>query len=64
MILSLKSFQASLILDKLSLRRGMRLATPKQLLLLIKLGHPNPELETFEGASEWIDQALGGRRAA
>lgn len=56
--------QASLILDKLSLRRNMRLATPKQLLLLIKLGHPNPELETFEGASEWIDKALGGRRAA
>lgn len=56
--------QASLILDKLALRRGMRLATPKQLLLLIKLGHPNPELETFEGASEWIDKALGGRRAA
>lgn len=56
--------QASLILDKLALRRGMRLATPKQLILLIKLGHPNPELETFEGASEWIDKALVGRRAA
>ena len=55
---------ASLLLDKLSLRRGMKLATPKQLLLLIKLGHPNPDLETFDGASEWIDKALGGRRAA
>lgn len=55
---------ASLILDKLALRRGMRLATPKQLVLMIKLGHPNPELETFEGASEWIDKALGERRAA
>lgn len=56
--------QASAILDKLSLRRSMGLASPKQLFLMIRLGHPNPELETFRGASEWIDRALGGRRAA
>lgn len=49
---------ASAILDKLSLRRSMDLATPKQIALMSKMGHANPELETFQGAKTWLDAHL------
>lgn len=53
---------ASAILDKLSLRRSMGLATPKQVALMARLGHPNPELETFQGAKEYLDRSIAGAR--
>jgi len=55
---------ATAILDRLFARRSLGLATPKQVNMLRKWGHANPELETFESASRWIDNALGARRGA
>lgn len=53
---------ASAILDKLALRRSMGLATPKQVALMARMGHPNPELETFQGAKDYLDRSLAGAR--
>lgn len=55
---------ASAILDKLALRRRLNLATPKQVALMARLGHPNPELESFSGAKEWIDAAFSRKASS
>lgn len=52
---------ASRILDLLFTRRRNGMATPKQLNCLRKMGHPKPDLATFEEASEWLSQRLGKR---
>ncbi len=54
--------KASKVIDLLFMRRDRGLASPKQLRLLKRLGHPSPATETFEGASKWIDAKLGGRK--
>lgn len=48
--------QASAIIDKLFLRRDLGLASAKQVRWLRKLGHPNPELATFEEASVFLNE--------
>lgn len=55
---------ASAILDKLALRRRLNLATPKQVALMARLGHPNPEMVKFDEAKAWIDAAFAERRPA
>lgn len=50
--------QASLILDRIFDRRKLGLATPRQIRLLTKLGHPSPNLISFNEASEFIDRRL------
>lgn len=50
--------KASKVLDLLFLRRQKGLATPKQLRLLKRHGHPSPSTATFEEASQWIDQKM------
>lgn len=55
---------ASAILDKLALRRRLNLATPKQVALMARLGHPNPELVKFDEAKNWIDAAFAERGRA
>lgn len=52
--------QASRILDLLFLRRERGLATPKQVRLLKRLGHPRPAEATFEEASAFLDEKLRG----
>lgn len=52
---------ASKILDLIFTRREHGLATPRQLNLLRKLGHPKAELASFEEATDWISQRLGDR---
>jgi superfamily II DNA or RNA helicase len=47
--------QAAALLDKFFLRRDLRLASAKQVVWLRKLGHPNPELATFEEAKQFLD---------
>jgi hypothetical protein len=42
--------QASLILDRLIMRRKLGLATPKQVRVLARHGYPKPETTTFEEA--------------
>lgn len=51
--------QASAIIDKLFLRRDLGLATAKQVRWLQKLGHPHPELATFEEASAFLSEKFG-----
>jgi superfamily II DNA or RNA helicase len=46
--------QASAIIDKLFLRRDLGLASAKQVRWLRRLGHPNPELATFDEASDFL----------
>ena len=46
--------KASKVIDLLFLRRKKGLATPKQLRVLKKHGHPSPALVTFEDAGTWI----------
>ncbi len=48
--------QASKILDRLAVRRQAGLATPKQVRLLKRFGHPTPDRATFTEASAFIDQ--------
>lgn len=47
--------QASLILDRLIMRRKLGLATPKQVRVLVRHGHPQPETATFEEARIFLD---------
>lgn len=51
--------QASAIIDKLFLRRDLGLATAKQVRWLQKLGHPHPELATFEEATTFLSEKFG-----
>lgn len=51
--------KASKILDLIFMRRKQGLATPKQLRLMQKLGHPDPVRATFEEASDWLDRKFG-----
>jgi superfamily II DNA or RNA helicase len=52
---------ASKILDLLARRRGNNLATPKQVRLLRRLGHPSPTMASFAEASTWISTQLAAR---
>ena len=47
------------MLDKLFLRRDLGLASARQVLWLRKLGHPTPELATFEEAKQFLDAKWG-----
>lgn len=47
--------QAGALLDKLFLRRDLGLASARQVLWLRKLGHPTPELATFDEAKQFLD---------
>jgi superfamily II DNA or RNA helicase len=47
---------ASRLIDAIFRRRDERLATPKQLRWLIRLGHPNPRGATFAEASAFLDR--------
>ena len=55
---------ASVILDRLSVRRMEGLATPKQVRMMKNLRHPSPDTESFDGAKVWLDAAMSSRRAA
>lgn len=55
---------ASKILDQLSKRRDLGLATPKQLKWLILKGHPSPNTATFAEAKEFLDMKFGKTNAA
>ena len=46
---------ASFLLDRLITRRQLGLATPKQVRVLRRHGHPNPETATFQEASAFLD---------
>ena len=46
---------ASLLLDRLIMRRKLGLATPKQVRVLRRFDHPNPETATFKEASAFLD---------
>ena len=61
------TYHAGRLLDKILLRQRLRLATPKQLRLLVKHGHPNPERVSLVDAGAWLDKrfkALQNRSAA
>lgn len=51
--------QASKVLDLLFMRRQQNLATPKQLRLLKRFGHPSPSTVSFKDASAFIDKKFG-----
>jgi superfamily II DNA or RNA helicase len=55
---------ASAILDKLVRRSRMSLATPGQLRWLVKLGHPNPAIASFDEASTFLSARFNRNRAA
>jgi len=46
---------ASLLLDRLFTRRQLGLATPKQVRVLRRYGHPDPESATFKAAGAFLD---------
>ena len=50
--------QASVILDAIAQRREQRLATPKQVRMLIRLRHPQPHSASFEEAKAFLDSRL------
>ena len=52
---------ASLLLDRLITRRHLGLATPKQVRVLRRRGHPHPETTTFEEAKEFLDAFFATR---
>ncbi len=52
---------ASLLLDRLITRRQLGLATPKQVRVLRRRGHPHPETATFEEAKEFLDAFFSTR---
>lgn len=54
---------ASMILDRLHVRRKEGLATPKQVRMMQKFRHPNPQTETFAGASKWLDDEFAKRKS-
>lgn len=51
---------ASKILDRVAVRRQAGLATPKQVRLLRRFGHPAPDKATFSEASAFIDRHFRG----
>lgn len=53
---------ASAIINRIMDRQKLKLASPKQLKWLIKLGHPKPYTESFAGASEFLDKQFGGNK--
>jgi len=53
---------ASAIINRIMDRQRLKLASPKQLKWLIKLGHPKPYTETFKGASEFLDKQFGNKK--
>ncbi|MBX7210178.1 MAG: DEAD/DEAH box helicase [Verrucomicrobiaceae bacterium] len=46
---------AAALLDRIFMRLDLKLATAKQVRWLRKLGHPKPELASFNEASEFLD---------
>ena len=50
---------ASFLLDRLITRRKLELATPKQVRMLRKFGHPRPEMATFKEAKAFLDIQFG-----
>jgi superfamily II DNA or RNA helicase len=54
---------ASAILDKMVKRSRMRLATPRQLRWLVKLGHPNPAIVSFDEANAFLTARFNRNRA-
>lgn len=54
---------ASAIMDRLSVRRMEGLATPKQVRLMERFGHPSPGMVSFEDARAWLEAEMAGRRA-
>ncbi|MGF1453554.1 MAG: DEAD/DEAH box helicase [Opitutales bacterium] len=52
---------ASRVLDLLFTRRAHSLASPKQVHWLRKMGHPKPEMATFEEASTWLNDRFERR---
>lgn len=55
---------ASSIMDRLAVRRMEGLATPKQVRMMERFGHPSPALVSFADAKTWLDAEFAGRRAA
>ena len=53
---------ASAIINRIMDRQRLKLASPKQLKWLIKLGHPKPYTETFKGASEFLDKQFNKQK--
>jgi superfamily II DNA or RNA helicase len=53
---------ASAILDRLAVRRLEGLATPKQVRLMERFGHPDAANVTFAEARRWIDVEMSARR--
>ena len=53
---------ASALLDHLKTRAVNKLATPKQMALIKRLGHPAGESVTFADASDFIGRRIGNRR--
>jgi superfamily II DNA or RNA helicase len=52
---------ASLLLDRLITRRQLGLATPKQVRVMRRHGHPRPETATFEEAKQFLDARFATR---
>lgn len=52
---------AGAILDRIFRRSDLKLATPKQLRWLVKLGHPEPQLATFDEAKAFLDERFHKR---
>ncbi len=52
---------ASLLLDRLITRRQLGLATPKQVRVMRRHGHPRPETATFEEAKQFLDAQFATR---
>jgi superfamily II DNA or RNA helicase len=50
---------ASCLLDRLITRRKLELATPKQVRMLRKYGHPRPEMATFKEAKAFLNIKFG-----
>jgi hypothetical protein len=46
---------AAALLDRIFMRRDLKLATAKQLRWLRRLGHPTPDLASFQEASAFLD---------
>lgn len=53
---------ASAILDRLAVRKMEGLATPKQVRMMERFGHPNPGMVSFEAATTWLGAEFGARR--
>jgi superfamily II DNA or RNA helicase len=52
--------QACAIIERVFLRRDLGLATPKQVRQLRRYGFQNPEMATFEEATEFLNVKFGG----